>query len=75
MARELGLFPRLGGLVPDVWTSWRDSTPFHIIRRQRRTQSVFFFFPAAFKLSLESFLDLNTDFFFPPLQPVFIYIG
>lgn len=30
---------------------------------------------AAFKLSLKSFLNLNTDFFFPPLQPVFIYIG
>lgn len=32
-------------------------------------------FSAAFKLSLKSFLDLNTDFFFLPLQPVFIYIG
>lgn len=32
-------------------------------------------FSTAFELALKSFLYLNTDFFFPLLQPVFIYIG
>lgn len=32
-------------------------------------------FSTAFELALKSFLCLNTDSFFPLLQPVFIYIG
>lgn len=32
-------------------------------------------FSTAFELALKSFLYLNTDSFFPLLQPVFIYIG
>lgn len=32
-------------------------------------------FSTAFDLALKSFLYLNTDSFFPLLQPVFIYIG
>lgn len=31
-----------GGLVPDVWMSWGDSTPFHVTWRQGRTQLVLF---------------------------------